>query len=173
MKLLSRLRKRQQVPRFDANDELWGGWNYPEPIISNGDSTWDPGGDGYLKHLIYMAEYGWHYCQKAIVGMEIIYPLTDYRPAIDDEFRKTFNARMKREDDNVADPMTLTLYERDGKLIMSNDWETYWMYRERQDINATCIIIGRFTDRPDIAVLEKPFMIYKAPALRGDLKDLA
>ena len=100
-----------------------------------------------------MAEHGWYYCQLAVIEMQLIHPWTDYQPAIDDEFKETFNARYK------DDPLTLTIYERDGKLIMANDWEAYWMYRHRQDINAVCIIIGHFSQVPGIAVLERPFMI--------------
>lgn len=153
MALLGRLRK-SKPQQWDAYDELWGGWNYPEPIIPEWNSSYPPD-DGYLKHLIYMAEYGWHYYQKAIISMAAIHPLADYKPVIHDEFRETFNARF---DDK---PMTLTIYERDDKLITSNDWEAYWMYRERQDLNAYCIILGHFNQNPDIAVCDRPFQILR------------
>ncbi|HVC36036.1 MAG TPA: hypothetical protein VNE40_01130 [Candidatus Dormibacteraeota bacterium] len=159
---LRRSRKSKPQPQeWDAFDDLWGGWNYPKPVYENG-SSWHPGGDGHLKHLIYMAEHGWYYCQKAFVGMAFIHPLTDYRPAVvDDEFRETFMARYNDEDLNKRIP--LTIYERDGKLIMSNDWEAYWLYREVQESSVPCILIGHFTPNPDImAVYDKPFMITKA-----------
>jgi hypothetical protein len=146
--------RRHKTPKFDSYNELWGGWDYPSPIQILG-SDYHPGQDSNLKDIIYMAEYGWHYCQKVLVEMRVIYPLSDYRPDVSDEFRATFNARFK------DDPMPLILYERDGKLIMGNDWETYWMYRERQDIYATCVLIGHFTQIQNIVVLDKPYMIYR------------
>lgn len=154
MQLLRLRNKLRRHKPFDAVDPLWGGWNYPKPTQVNG-ADYHPGQDPRLKELIYMAEYGWHYCQKAIVEMQAIHPWTDYRPIISDEFRETFNARFE------DDPMTLTIYEHDGKLIMGNDWETYWMYRERQDINAYCIIVGQFTQNSSLAIMDRPFKIRK------------
>jgi len=117
MLLLGRLRKARSQD-WGVIDELWGGWNYPKPIHEYGNS-WHPGQDGYFKHLVYMAEHGWYYCQKAVVDMAFIHPLTDYRPVIDDEFRETFMALYNDED--LSKRLPLTIYERDGKLIMSND----------------------------------------------------
>lgn len=156
---IRRLRKAKSQ-EWDAVDELWGGWNYPKPVHEYG-SLRHPGQDGYLKHLIYMAEHGWYYCQKAFVDTAFIYPLTDYKPpVIDDEFRETFMAGY--EDDDINKRLPLTLYERDGKLIMSNDWEAYWLYRELQAPSVPCILIGHFTpDSKVMAVCDKPFMIIK------------
>jgi hypothetical protein len=165
--MLSLRRSRKANPqKWDAVDELWGGWNYPKPVYENG-SSWHPGQDGYLKNLIYMAEHGWYYCQKAFVDMAFIHPLTDYKPAvIDDEFREIFMARYNDKDLNKS--FSLTIYERDGKLIMSNDWEAYWLYRELQATSVPCVLIGHFTPNPDImAVTDKPFMITKISELLG------
>ncbi len=153
MSLVSRFRRSKPQQR-DAYDELWGGWSYPSPIISNWDSSYPPD-DGDLKHLINMAEYGWYYYQKAIISMSVIHPLADYKPVIHDEFRKTFNTRFEDK------PMTLTIYEKDGKLITSNDWEAYWMYRERQDLNAYCVLLGHFNERSEIAICDRPFQILR------------
>lgn len=156
MLLLSRRRKQQKLLalQWDAYDDFWGGWNYPEPIYAESASHYPPS-DGDLVRLIQMAEFGWYYCQKAFVPITEIYPLTAYKPTVSDEFRGTFKKR--REDD----PMPLTIYEKDGKLILGTSWEEYWMYREVKAMSVPCIIIGHFTERSEIAVSDKPFMISK------------
>lgn len=153
MLLLNRLRKSKPQQQWDVVTWPWGGWNYPSPIMS--DADWigpHPPDDAHFKHLVYMAEYGWHYYQKAFVEMQLIHPLASYKPEISDEFRKTFDAQFKRRG------MPLIIYERDGKLITSNDWEVYWLYREREDPAIPCIILGHFKDVPGIAICDRPFM---------------
>lgn len=156
MSLLSRLRKQPtQLPvQWDAYDGLWGGWNYPKPIYPD-HSIGFPPDDGDLIRLIYMAEHGWYYCQKAFVPITEIHPLTGYKPVISHEFRETFKQRLR------DDRMPLTVYEKNGKLILGTSWEEYWMYREVQEISAACIILGHFTERPEIIVCDKPFWITK------------
>src|SRR5580658_8601046 len=125
MALLRRLRKKQPEQQWDVATWPWGGWNYPEPILEDGDWLKGkyPPDDPYLHNLAYMASHGWHYYQKAFVEMRLIHPLANYKPTIHDEFRETFDAHYEERD------MPLLLYERDGKLISSNDWEAYWLYR--------------------------------------------
>lgn len=162
MTLLDKFRKRAVQP-FDVYDPVWGGWNYPTALYPLGEQL-APDQDGYLKHLIYMAEHGWYYCQKAIIEMHLIYPLTDYHPPIDPEFRDTFTARFK------DDPLPLLIYERDGKFIMANDYQAYWLYREQQVPIATCILIGQFIEEPGVAVLERPFQIKRDETLAKYLR---
>jgi hypothetical protein len=156
MSILTRLRRGTAKQQWDVVTWPWGGWNYPEPILS--DDQWAPHDrqpvDPHLKHLVYMAEYGWHYYQKAFVDMSIIHPYTNYQPFIHDEFRETFDAHYEERG------MPLLLYEKGGKLIMSNDWEAYWLYREREDPSVPCIILGHFNhEEPGIAVCDRPFMV--------------
>ena len=131
--------------------------DYPKPIYPN-HATHHPPSDGDLARLIYMAEHGWYYCQKALVSIIEIHPLTGYRPDISDEFRETFKERFR------DDPMPLTVYEKNGKLILGTNWEEYWMYREVQALSATCILLGHFTERSEIVICDKPFLITKKEA---------
>lgn len=171
MSLLSRFKKQPaatQLPvRWDAYDDFWGGWNYPKPIYPDHDVY--PPSDGDLKRLIYMAEYGWYYCQKAYIPITEIHPLTDYKPTISDEFRQTFEKRL--EDEDINNRMPLTVYEKNGKLILGTNWEEYWMYREMQQISIPCIIIGHFTERSDIAICDKPFLISRKPEVVYSMYD--
>lgn len=155
LKSRSKAKKLHVQKPWDVVDDFWGGWNYPEPIKLLG-ANYHPGQNPHLKRLIYMAEHGWYYCQKATIELQIIHPWTNYKPVISDEFRETFNVRHEQKD-----PLTLTVYEREGKLIMSNDWETYWLYRELQVPIAYCVLVGHFSEVPGIAVLERPFIIEK------------
>ena len=140
-----------KITHYDP-DSLFEPWDYPEPI-EDGRVLRFMADDRFVD-LIYMAKHGWHTAQKAIVHMSIVHPYYDFKPVIDDEFRVTFNAWQDKRR-----PMTLTLYEHDGKLIMSNDYEAYWMYRERELEVADCIIIGKFSEKVDIAVYDRPFFI--------------
>lgn len=157
MVLLQRLRKKQPQATWDVVTWPWGGWNYPDPIMA--DEDWShsnyPPDDPYLKHLAYMAGHGWHYYQKAFVEMQFIHPLANYKPVIHDEFRETFDAQYEKRG------MPLLIYERDGKLTMSNDWEAYWLYREREEPSIPCIILGHFKEVPGIAVCDRPYMVEK------------
>lgn len=157
MSILTRFRRnKSKEEQWDVVTWPWGGWNYPEPIMT--DDEWAPRdrqpADPYLKHLAYMAGHGWYYFQKAFVEMQAIHPLASYKPIIDDEFRETFDAVHDKHG------MPLLLYERKGKLIMGNDWEAYWLYREREDPSVPCIILGHFDQSNScVAVCDKPYMM--------------
>ena len=161
MAIISRLFRGKQKQQWDVVTVPWGGWNYPDPIMA--DDEWlghGPPDDLYLKDLAYMAGHGWHYYQKAFVEMRLIHPLANHKPVIHDEFRETFDARY---DERI---MPLLLYERGGKLIMSNDWEAYWLYREREDPAIPCIILGHFNNEdPGIAICDRPFKIERSEYL--------
>jgi hypothetical protein len=160
MTIVSRLFRKKQKQQWDVVTPF-GGWNYPDPILS--DSEWlgnRPPDDLHLKDLAYMAGHGWHYYQKAFVEMPAIHPLVNYKPVIHDEFRETFDAQL----DKCG--MPLLIYERGGKLISSNDWEAYWLYREHQTTAIPCIILGHFNpENQSIAVCDRPFMIERSEYL--------
>lgn len=163
MNIVFRLRLWSLEKRWDVvTYPPWGGWNYSAPIMSDKEWTGNtPPDDSYLKDLAYMAGHGWHYYQKAYVEMKLIHPLANYKPVIHDEFRETFDAHY-----NEGRMMPLLLYERNGKLIMSNDWETYWLYRERKDLAVPCIILGRFNaEKQGVDVCDKPFKIERSEYL--------
>lgn len=97
-----------------------------------------------------MAEYGWFYCKKSIVTIDVIRLWTKCRPIIIDESRDTFTFQAERGDwgyDRYG-PLRLTLYERDGKLIAINN---FLFEVPRQTVST---IIGHFTDCPEITGLE-------------------
>lgn len=160
MTILSRLFRSKQELHWDVMTPF-GGWNYPDPILS--DDKWlgtRPPEDSHLSSLAEMAGHGWYYYQKAFVEMQLIHPFASYKPVIHDEFRETFDAQF----DTCG--MPLLVYERGGKLIMSNDWEAYWLYREREVTAIPCIILGHFnTENPGIAVCDRPFKIERSEYL--------
>lgn len=167
MSILSHLR-RSKKQKWDVITWPWGGWNYPEPILADNewaDSVYPPD-DLYLHNLKYMADHGWHYYQKALVEMHLIHPLANFKPKIDEEFRRDFDA----VHDDLG--MPLLLYERDGKLIMGNDWKAYWLYREREDPCVPCIILGHFNEVPGVAVCDRPFMQEKPEYVLGSRQPL-
>lgn len=165
MSILSRLRQRKSNQKWDVITWPWGGWNFAEPIMA--DEEWGPHhrapADPYLKDLIYMAEYGWYYYQKALVEMQSIHPLTSYKPIIDKAFRQKF------DEGYDSNSMPLLLYEKDGKLIMARDWEAYWLYRERETPAIPCLILGHFNEaHPSIAVCDRPFKMERPDLVAGN-----
>ncbi|MCA9329521.1 hypothetical protein KDA11_02660 [Candidatus Saccharibacteria bacterium] len=133
-------------------DSLFVPWDYPEPIEEAQVLRFLS--DERFLSLMQAAKHGWHTAQKAIVHMSIIHPRFDYKPVIHDEFRENFEAL----NDNLKTP-ELVLYEHEDKLIMPNDYEAYWIYRERGLEVANCIIVGKYTECDDIGAYDRPFFI--------------
>lgn len=155
MKLLEHLRLRKHIRDTDS---IWEEWDYAPPIISGVPQDMQPK-DWRLRDIVAQVYHGWFYCQKAVIELSLIHPHTDYKPVIDNEFREYFRARREERQ-----PMPLTIYEKDGQLIMSDDYEAYWLYRECEVTVAHCIIIGRFTKVPGVEVYGKPFTLEKPKA---------
>lgn len=146
--------RKRTTPKSASPDlaALFIPWDYPEPIIQQHIDKFLA--DDKFVDLIYMAKHGRYTAQKAVVHLSIIHPYINFKPGVDDEFKETFDAWHSKHY-----PMTLTLYEHAGKLIMSNDYEAYWMYRERELEVANCVIVGKYTEDVDIAAYDRPFII--------------
>ncbi|MDQ5913907.1 MAG: hypothetical protein QG623_526 [Patescibacteria group bacterium] len=127
-------------------------WDYPEPI-EDGQVLRFYADERFI-NLMYMAKHGWHTAQRAAVHMSIIHPRYDFKPTIDDEYRENFETLLYERK-----TPELVLYEHEGKLIMSRDYEAYWLYRELEIDMPSCIIVGKFTEVGDICTYDRPFLI--------------
>lgn len=127
---------------------------FPEPIISDCGHLKKRPRDDFLLNLSYLTYEGWRYCQEALVGIDLIHPYSDWVPDIDEETRAVFK---KSVDENK--PIPITLYEKDGKLIMSDDYELYYLYREFELYNVSAVIVGQYTENKYIGETKKPYKV--------------
>lgn len=102
--------------------------------------------DDTLMDLLRRAYAGEIPAIMAIADMRMIVPFSDFRPAISAEYRQFFNEKLQ-----VGTPPGLYVYVRDGKLIMSDDYNAYYMYRQLNLPKARCVVIG---DSPPIIGVE-------------------
>ena len=82
----------------------------------------------------------------ALADMSAIKPFSDYKPTVHEDYRKYFTIKAR---DDV--PPGLQVYVKDGKLIMSDDFNAFAMYNELGFERAVCIVLG---DTPEIDGVE-------------------
>jgi len=115
--------------------------------ISNADFTEDTEPrDDYLIELLKQAYTGKITCRMALADMSVIKPFSDYKPTVHEDYRKYFTIKAR---DDV--PPGLQVYAKDGKLIMSDDYNAFAMYNELGFERAVCIVLG---DTPEIDGVE-------------------
>jgi len=119
-----------------------------------------PPKDDYLMNLISRAHKGEVLCRNAVIKMDAIHPLTDFKPETSKDFRLYFERQVERDD-----PPSICVYQRDGKFIMSDDFNAYYQYKEKGYEVAHCFVIGDITDLADVVSLGPPFE-YKTPEVR-------
>ena len=93
--------------------------------------------DDKLMGLLKKAYMGEILCTMALAKFETIKPFSDYKPTISDAYRNDFVQQTK---DGIPSPMYV--YAEDGKLIMSDDYLTYYLYKELNMSDVICIVIG-------------------------------
>lgn len=83
----------------------------------------------------------------AMIKMEGIEPFSDFKPKISDGFRSNFEDLEKQDH-----PPQLHVYPNDGKFIMSDDYNAYYLYIEKNYSKVICLVLG---DAEGEFVLEK------------------
>jgi hypothetical protein len=107
--------------------------------------------DDHLMALLKRAYQGEVLCTMAIADIRTIKPYSRFKPKISDDYRRYFMEQRQTR------PPALHVYTKDGKLVMSDDYHAYWMYKETEMSEVLCIVIG---DTPVIDGVEyagKPF----------------
>lgn len=74
----------------------------------------------------------------ALIKAEGIKPFSDFKPNISDEFRTYFETQEK---ENLTPP--LYVYPEGEFFIMSDDYSTYYLYKEKGYEEVMCIVIGK------------------------------
>jgi hypothetical protein len=95
--------------------------------------------DEKLIALLKKAYKGEVYCRMAVADMSVIQPFSDYQVTISDEYRNYFKEQSM---DDGGSPPSLCVYAQDGKLIMSDDYSAYAMYKELKKPKAICMVVG-------------------------------
>jgi hypothetical protein len=95
-------------------------------------------------------------CRYAMADMSIIKPYSNFVPDIRESFRLEFRALL--ED---GAPPALHVYAQDEALIMSDDYNSYWMYKELGLEQAICIVIGNTPALAGVEYYGGPFHLSK------------
>ncbi len=92
-------------------------------------------------------------CQLAIVPMTLIKPFSDFTPVITEVFREKFV-----KDYKAGEPWQLYVYRKDDAYIMSDDYTSYFLYKEFDCPEAMCLIIDP-TPNEAITFIGEPFKL--------------
>lgn len=79
-------------------------------------------------------------CHRAVIPMDLIEPFSDFMPNVSDSYVESFLEAYK-----AMSPPDLFVYEKNGKFIMSDDYNAYHMYKAIEAVHAICTVIGDTT----------------------------
>lgn len=94
------------------------------------------------------------HCRRALVNFDLIVPFSDFQPVIADDYRKYFVAQV-----SAGTPPKIYLYQKEGKLIMSDDYAAYYLYKEHALNPVPCVIVGFSTPREGIQYIGGPYIL--------------
>lgn len=117
--------------------------------------------DEHLIELLGQAYRGEITCMMALANLEAIEPYSDFKPKVHEDYRARF---IKRAQDGM--PPALHVYAEDGKLIMSDDYNAFALYREYDMKKAICIVIGEAPALEGVEYHGEPFIL-PLPTLEG------
>lgn len=114
--------------------------------------------DDYLIGLLKKAYKGEIMCRRANVKMSAIVPFIENDEPVAEDFRKHF-VKKAEEEKHIA----MFVYQKGDKFIMSDDYNSYALYKEFDFDIVPCIIIGEITDVTNVVSLNAPFKL-EAPS---------
>ena len=110
--------------------------------------------DDHFIELLKRAYKGDVLCTMAKAEMDAIEPSSGFEPVISAQYRAYFESKAR---DDV--PPALHVYAKNGKLIMSNDYNAYTMYGELGFHRAVCIVLGDTTEIEGVEYHGDPFVL--------------
>lgn len=121
-----------------------------------------PPKDDCVIELFKKAYKGEILCHRAIIEKQGIVPHSDFKPKITEKYRNYFNKKIAR-----GSSFEIFVYPKDGKFIMSDDYNAYNMYLERGAEVFSCIVLGE-AKGPYVIKQGEPF---KLPPLTVEFMD--
>ena len=73
----------------------------------------------------------------AMIKIEGIKPFSDFKPKISEGFRSHFEDLEKQDT-----PPQLHVYPKDGVFIMSDDYNAFYLYLEKNYSKVICLVLG-------------------------------
>ncbi len=113
----------------------------------------NPPKDDYMMELLGKAYKGELLCKKAAIKIEGIVPFSDFKPEIEDWYRKSFYK-------DICDGLfcEIFVYPKDGKFVMSDDFSSYYLHLEKGDTEILCVVLGE-AEGPFVLVKGEPFKL--------------
>jgi hypothetical protein len=94
--------------------------------------------DDRLMELLKQAYTKKIYCRTVIVDIENVVPFSHYEPNVSDDYVKYFKEKYQ-----VGRPPALIVYRRDdGKFVMSDDYNAYFMYKKLGADKVVCQVLN-------------------------------
>lgn len=91
--------------------------------------------------------------RTAMIKMEGIRPFSDFKPKISEEFRSYFENLEKQ-----GNPPPLYVYPKDEVFIMSDDYNAYYLYMEKNYPKLVCLVLGE-ADGQFVIEKSEPFQL--------------
>lgn len=113
----------------------------------------NPPKDEYMMELLSKANKGVLLCRMAAIKAEGIVPFSNYKPEIPDWYRKEFEKNISE-----GSFCEIFVYPKDGKFIMSDDYNSYYLHLEKGDTEILCVVIGD-ADGPYVTLKGEPFKL--------------
>ena len=110
--------------------------------------------DEYLIELLDQAYRGNILCRKALVDIERIKPYSSYKPETREYAKYSLIKRLRN-----GEPRPLNVYAQNDSLIISDDYDSFSIYKEIGEKQILCIVIGDTPDIDGVQYLESPFKL--------------
>ena len=110
--------------------------------------------DETLLALLKQAYTGQILCQNAMIAFEKIKVFSDFQPVISEQFRNHFVQRLKQ-----AQPPLLYVYPKADAFIMSDDYQSYYLYKEYKISQVPCVVLGAVMTTPGVAPIGEPYQL--------------
>ena len=110
--------------------------------------------DEHLIELLDQAYLGNILCRYALVDIGRIKPYSGYKPETREYAKYNLIKRLRN-----GEPIPLNVYAQNDSLIMSDDYDSYLIYKEIGEKQILCIVIGDTPDIDGVQYLESPFKL--------------
>lgn len=112
--------------------------------------------DNKLMELLKQAYTGDVLCIMAIADIDLIQPFSGYHPKMDKQYYEYMKKKFTNKDET---PPALFVYFDEGKLVMSDNYVAYWLYKELNYSEALCVVVGDSPEIEGVTYQGEPFKL--------------